>query len=185
MLTNIVHQIILGNSPEEIEKCKEWENNHRYGWRYILWTGKDLESINPFLLNKAKNDEERKILYSYEIMREYGGWYIDSRTKFIKSLDTISDINARAFLVPKSGWRFTPYIFAAELHHSLLPDIFDSLTRSMNKEETSDRCGVNFFHKTSMFYTTKRELPQDYFFPFLGKVTENAIGTLDIDRILS
>lgn len=187
MLTNIVHQIILSNSPEEIKKCKEWEENHnKLGWSYKLWTEKDLEDISHPLLKKAENVEERKLISAYLIIKQFGGWHIDSRTKFLKHLDTISDINARAFLVPKQGWRFTPYVFAAELHHSLLDDIIDSLERSLDKYKTlTDRCGINFFHKIAMFYVTKKELPQDYFFPFLGKVTENAIGTLDIDRILS
>lgn len=94
IIPKIIHQIWLG--PLEIpEKYKEytasWKNLHS-DWEYKLWREKDIENWNfasKDLYNKASSYQEKSDILRYEILKKFGGLYIDLDYRALKSFDKL------------------------------------------------------------------------------------------------
>ncbi len=77
-----VHQIWIGPKPFP-EKYKKWQKTWQSipGWRYKLWTDKDVEQfpfINKDLYDQEKNIGARADILRMEILYREGGLYIDT-----------------------------------------------------------------------------------------------------------
>lgn len=90
-IPKVVHHIWLGSSLPE--KCKilrdTWLLNHP-GWKFILWTDKDVEKFgmeNKALFDASNNWGEKSDIWRYEIIWRYGGLYVDTDFESIKPMD--------------------------------------------------------------------------------------------------
>lgn len=94
LIPKVIHQIWVGPKkiPERyLESSKSWKSLHP-GWRYKLWTDKDVERwsfYNKDLYNKASSYQERADILRYEILYRYGGVYVDFDMTALKSFDDL------------------------------------------------------------------------------------------------
>ncbi len=83
----IIHQIWFGKASKCPKAVKEWEKYQLNGWKYHLWTEKDMEAIQAFayrdsveLIRECLKDENwwaASDILRYELMRAIGGIYVD------------------------------------------------------------------------------------------------------------
>lgn len=83
----IVHQIWLGSEvPEKYhEWMKSWANLQ--GWEYKLWTDQDVKKMtlyNQEVYEKSTNYGEKSDILRLEILKNYGGLYVDVDFECIK-----------------------------------------------------------------------------------------------------
>ena len=81
-IPKIIHQIWVGDSPMP-EHYKPWIKTWQSipGWRYKLWTDKDVETyplINKELYYQEKNMAARADILRLEILMREGGLYVDT-----------------------------------------------------------------------------------------------------------
>ena len=110
MIPKIIHQIWFGDQDLRPKKLmKEWETLNP-GWEYWLWTEKEVKDYFPELENQNHYDELPKLyetlkaqgnpnirphhylagrsdVVRYEILYEYGGFFIDADAKCLRPLD--------------------------------------------------------------------------------------------------
>jgi len=95
-IPKIIHQIWLGPRPISKEyqaNSQKWQELHP-GWTYKLWRETDVEQWNfpsKDLFNKASSYQEKSDILRYEILRKYGGLYVDMDYTPIKSFDEIHE----------------------------------------------------------------------------------------------
>ena len=91
IIPKIIHQIWLGGEvPEKFLKLTEsWKKMHPE-WEYKLWTDEDVETF-PFINEKAffaaTNYGMKADILRYEILRAYGGLYVDIDFECLKPMD--------------------------------------------------------------------------------------------------
>lgn len=95
----IFHQIWIGPRPFPA-KYKKWQKTWQTmpGWKYKLWTDKDLEDfpfVNRDLFLKEKNMGARADILRMEILYQEGGVYIDTDFECLKP--EVFDILNRAY----------------------------------------------------------------------------------------
>lgn len=81
-IPQVFHQIWIGTKPLP-QKYKMWQKKWLSvpGWRYKLWTDKDVEKLNLFnkdIYFKEKNLGARADILRIEILYRFGGVYIDT-----------------------------------------------------------------------------------------------------------
>lgn len=88
----LIHQIWIGPNPLP-EKYKSWSKswikNHP-NWQYKLWGNNDLDEFNlkdNLAYQSATNWGQKSDILRYEILKKYGGLYIDTDFESIKSLE--------------------------------------------------------------------------------------------------
>jgi mannosyltransferase OCH1-like enzyme len=93
-IPKIIHQIWIGKEvPKElINFQKSWQIMHPT-WEYRLWTQHDIPSMqlrNRMYIEQAQNPAEKADLLRYEILYQYGGFYVDMDFQSLQPLDTLN-----------------------------------------------------------------------------------------------
>lgn len=89
MIPKIIHQIWLGDQSLRPVKLMETWKKVNPGWEYKLWTEENL----PILVNQKHFDNYgnnyvgKANILRYEILKQFGGFYIDADSKALKPLD--------------------------------------------------------------------------------------------------
>jgi len=89
----IIHQIWLGSEmPQELKKyTATWLQKHaKGGWRYKLWTDKDVENFNLYnkdIFDRETNFGAKSDIFRYEILYRHGGVYVDTDFECLRALD--------------------------------------------------------------------------------------------------
>ena len=142
----IFHQIWVGPKPFP-EKYKKWQKTWQTmpGWRYKLWTDKDLDDfpfVNRDLFLKEKNMGARADILRMEILYQEGGVYIDTDFECLKP--EIFDILNRAYdfytgITPLDGeiCLFGKWV---DSKHSR-PSNFKGFIENRRKVKTPKSCG--------------------------------------------
>lgn len=95
-IPKIIHQIWLGSPvPEKFYKAMQSWKSHHPDWTYKLWTDKDIPSFrmeNRDLFKAAPNYGMKSDLLRMEILKRYGGLYIDVDQFCIKPHDIFHHI---------------------------------------------------------------------------------------------
>lgn len=99
MIPKTIHQIWLGNKPipeEEIQYQEAWVRLHP-DWQFRLWTEKELgvlqfqnevlQSVHKNLLKDACHFGQQANIYRLELLRKYGGLYVDTDTEPLKNIE--------------------------------------------------------------------------------------------------
>lgn len=93
-IPKIIHQIWIGPSPlpKLYEKYqKSWKIYHP-DWVFKLWTDKDLENLdleNRDLFEKAPSYQEKADILRYEILKKFGGLYLDVDHLCLQNFDEL------------------------------------------------------------------------------------------------
>lgn len=99
-IPKIIHQVwIGGNMPQQEQerccqvKCFAQDNN----WEYILWTENDIDKLSEFKniyeFNHTQNNGQKSDIIRIQILKEYGGVYIDTDFILLKMFDELLDLD--------------------------------------------------------------------------------------------
>lgn len=92
-IPKIIHQIWLGSPlPKKFEVMTQtWKDFHP-DWQYILWTEDMVSNLeNQKLYESAKNYGMKSDILRYEILKRFGGVYVDIDYECLKPLDPIHE----------------------------------------------------------------------------------------------
>jgi mannosyltransferase OCH1-like enzyme len=148
-----IHQIWLGGElPDKyksfIESWKTWNPDYEYR----LWTDKDADSFGferPDVYYGSNNMGTRSDYFSYEILRKYGGLYIDVDFECLKPFDDL------LFLKFFTSVAYDPKL---EIYHGLMASvpnhpILDSCVRDI--VPYSGENGEKIMGSTGPYHLTK------------------------------
>jgi mannosyltransferase OCH1-like enzyme len=98
-IPRIIHQIWIGdNMPDKDKKMTEQvQTNMGEGWRYHLWTEKDIKERLPEFKNYEQynltpNPGQKSDLLRAQILHEYGGVYLDTDFIMVKPFNELLDL---------------------------------------------------------------------------------------------
>jgi mannosyltransferase OCH1-like enzyme len=92
-IPRIIHQVWLGGElPQEYRRFTEsWQRFHP-DWKYILWLDKDAEEFpmqNREFFEASNSLGQKSDIFRYEILRKYGGLYVDTDFECLKPFDDL------------------------------------------------------------------------------------------------
>ena len=90
MIPKIIHHIWLGPKPmpEEFVRYGETWRKHHPEWVMWLWTDNNLPPlVNQDLYARGAHYSEKSDIIRYEVLNEFGGFYVDTDFECLKPLD--------------------------------------------------------------------------------------------------
>lgn len=94
LIPKIIHQIWIGPKPLDSRlkaMTESWIQKHPK-WKYKLWINSDLENFeleNIRAFESSQNWGSKADIFRYEILKKYGGVYVDIDFECLKALDEI------------------------------------------------------------------------------------------------
>ncbi len=145
-IPRVLHRVWLGDSalPEQFRRYGDTWVAHHPGWDFRLWTDTEV-SKSPFSDAVARGGwpSERSNLLRYEVLRRFGGVYIDTDVECLKPIDPLLvDVDLMAaWEIP--GKRMGNAVLASTPGHPLLDRIIQEAHRLLgeNPSEHSTRTG--------------------------------------------
>ncbi len=190
-----IHQIWLGPAlpPPLFAAWKKTIIDLHPGWEYLLWTDKDIQSLNLYnktLYHNSKNYGERSDIARYEILYRFGGVYLDVDFECIKSLKDFHYLYEfyTAILPLDCKSSLTNGIIGSIPGHPILREVITSLVHNTQAKTILEKTGPQHFEKA--FWRVAPSYPQriiafpaSFFFPlnkFQGAahLTQEQIKTL-------
>jgi mannosyltransferase OCH1-like enzyme len=197
-IPKIIHQVWVG--PGEIPAIykyyqKTCQDLHP-DWEYKLWTDKevnDWDFDNKDLYNNTRNYAEKSDILRHQLLKDFGGVYIDLDIKCLIPLDPLHYLYDAYFGLefPTAEWGrpiIAPGIMASKANHKIVKNILTRIRKSWHKIEEDFDNGLiisnnRIFHQigilrsmapvTDVFLedTTLEDnviaLPATYFYPLI------------------
>lgn len=94
LIPRVIHRIWLGENPmpEEFERYGETWREHHPEWEMRLWTDDNLPPSDLLdALEESKRQVSRSILLRYELLRQFGGVYVDTDMECLRSIEPLLD----------------------------------------------------------------------------------------------
>lgn len=178
LVPKIIHQIWIGNEPFP-EKYKfivdKWRTMHPW-WDYKLWDDTAIAALeleNKEFYTAGANPGEKSDIARYEILKRFGGVYVDTDFECIKSFDDL--ISKVDFCMAVEPVTTSPACLGnaciiAAPHHPILCALVDEIKNHRMHRNTVQRTGP--WYATTVFtqyveritpYTVI--LPSIYFYP--------------------
>jgi mannosyltransferase OCH1-like enzyme len=158
-IPKIIHQIWLGgNVPEKYEKFMQSWKFYNPDYKYKLWTDKDVNDIfitKRSILEACPNQGMKSDLLRYEILKQYGGVYIDVDFECIRPLDDL--LNLKFFCGLGYGDVFVLYIgiIASIPNHPIIQTCIDDLDTPYRGHDAMEIMhGSGPYHFTKCFLKT-------------------------------
>lgn len=192
-IPKIIHQIWLG--PKKLpKKYSLWGETWRKfnpSWKYKLWTDnelKDFPLVNQELFDQASNYGFKSDIARYEILRKFGGIYVDTDFECLKPIpndllkyDFVSCIIFREF----------PIINNAMIMSKIKSSFIDQLINNINlknelkvPQDTLKASGPVYLSNQyfSLSNNEKKKcliLPSNYFYPYPSFLLNNSKNVSD------
>lgn len=89
MIPKVLHQIWIGNREPPLALMNEWKERafSTPGWEYVLWSENSRKWEFQHLMDQIKEVPGKTDIMRYEILRAFGGIYIDADTELLRPLD--------------------------------------------------------------------------------------------------
>lgn len=185
-IPKIIHQIWLGGEmPQKYKEfAKSWKKYHP-DYQYKLWTDKDVNDIfitRRNLFDKATNLGMKSDILRYEILKQYGGIYVDTDFECIKPLDTFGYLDFYTGVGYDTEVQLYIALIGTVPNHPIIQATIDSLgpIYTGNKgSQIMNITGANTF--TQAFFDTVTNdtkgvvaFPTPYFYPYPNNVRGQA-----------
>lgn len=88
-IPRIIHQIWMGPLEPPLEAMKSWQELHP-DWEYRLWNEDNIPKLqNQEAFDLSDNYPQKSDILRYEILKRFGGVYIDSDEYCLKPIDVL------------------------------------------------------------------------------------------------
>jgi mannosyltransferase OCH1-like enzyme len=95
LIPRILHQIWLGAEPfpDEFVPYRQSWTEHHPSWELMLWTEENLPTDlrRPEVLEVLRNPAERSDILRYDLLRTFGGVYVDTDFECLRSIEALID----------------------------------------------------------------------------------------------
>jgi len=184
-IPKIIHQIWLGSDvPEAFEPLMQsWTEMHLgHGWRYKLWTDKDVAAFgltNQQFYDQTDNFGVKSDLLKWEIVYRYGGVYVDMDYECLRPLDILHytyDFYVGIQPLDTQLVQLGAALFGAYPGHPILKHCIDTIKDDWHKKGAPSKSGPVHFTR-SFFATAGKDghrdiaLPASYMYPLGCKET--------------
>jgi mannosyltransferase OCH1-like enzyme len=173
-----IHQIWLGSDlPDKFKKFTESWKVLNPDWEYKLWTDNDVNTIKITkrrLFDFASNLGMKSDILRYEILKQFGGIYVDTDFECLKSFDDL--INLEFFTGVSYDDVFVNYmgIIGSIPNHLIINACVNSMETLYNggrARNIMNLTGPYYFTRCFNSEVTKETkgvvtFPMDFFYPF-------------------
>lgn len=172
-----IHQIWLGSElPEEYRKFTDsWKFFHP-DWEYKLWRDSDVIGFNMIRrveYDKATNQGMKSDILRYEILRQFGGIYVDTDFECLKSFNDLMYLDFFTSLSYDLEMQLYIGLIASIPNHPVITKCVESLTTSYRGDSSSViMSNTGAYHFTKCFLSQIKEnangvvaFPMDFFYP--------------------
>lgn len=170
MIPKILHQVWIGPDPvpnDLILYRNEWLRNHE-NWTHFFWTEENLPTnfIRNEAYDKLRVPAARADIIRLEVLRVFGGVYLDLDMEYRKSLDSLPLENDFLVCELKPLGRINNAFIASIKNHPILSKALHKMRPNMAEEYEKSSTGPLYLNQ---IITESREqvsiLPWHYFYP--------------------
>lgn len=139
-IPKIIHQVWVGGSeiPAILKYYQKTCRDLHPDWEYKLWTDKEVDEWdfeNKDLYNNTRNYAEKSDILRHQILKDFGGVYLDMDIKCLKPLDPLHYLYDAYFGLefPVAHWGrpiIAPGIMASSPHHKVVTNVLTSIRNS-------------------------------------------------------
>jgi inositol phosphorylceramide mannosyltransferase catalytic subunit len=128
-IPRIFHRTWFGGPmPRELAEYGDTFLRHHPGWRFALWSERNLPRLrNQHLFDSAPSPAHKSDIARYEILYELGGIYVDADLECLRPFDTLLRDGATCFFVSDAPGEYGTAVLGAAPKHPL----FDALVREI------------------------------------------------------
>lgn len=173
-----IHQIWLGGPVPDVYKkyMDSWKTMHP-DWEYKLWTDKDNIQIKAKrLFVSAHNPAMKSDIMRYEILRQFGGLYVDTDFECLKPFDDLMFLDFFAGISYDSVLQLYNGLIASVPNHPIMNDCVnvDSDYHGNTPSQIMNATGPNYFTKCFLRSVVGHVVafPTEYFYPFPNNVRD-------------
>ena len=154
-IPKIIHQIWLGSPlPAEcLELQNTWKKFHP-DWEYHLWTDesiKNLPLINREIIEQTKNLGAKSDILRYEILYQFGGFYVDTDFECLKPFDDIHRLcDFYAGLLASPQPCLMNSLIGSSPNNEIIRTIIERLNTASKKNSPNE-----IFNETGPLYLTR------------------------------
>jgi hypothetical protein len=168
-IPQVVHRVWLGNArlPDELVLYGETWRRHHPGWKFKVWRDRDLRRLLPgSAVSRARHYTELSDLVRFEVLRRYGGLYVDTDVECLRPLDPLLQ-GERALLGYEKPGRVGSAVLAAVAGHPLFVDASRQARRTVGLgAKSADATGPYLLTVLVRDYPDVTILPQEAFYPY-------------------
>ena len=186
MIPKIIHQIWIGPDKKPDIWINTWKNDYLQqnpDYQYMFWGEEEIDNFplkNKHIYNQSRFYNEKSDIARYEILKHYGGIFIDADSLWINkpnnSLDKILDQSTSAFSAyePMNKTIIANGVIGFEKDHIILNNMIDFIHNNyfhLKSKHNRDRdvwrvTGTEVFTNiVNQFKLYTTILPSYYFFP--------------------
>ena len=174
-----IHQIWLGNNPMP-EKyhfyMSTWRDKHP-DWEYRLWTDADvckIPIVHKDIFNLAQNYGMKSDILRYEILKQYGGIYVDTDFECLHPLDDLLNLEFFTGIGFDKELQLYIGLIGSVAGHPIIRDCANTLCTYYSRHKGSiihNATGANHFTKCFLQNTNESTkgvvaFPMDFFYPY-------------------
>jgi mannosyltransferase OCH1-like enzyme len=149
-----IHQVWIGGKmPDEYQRFSDSWQKHHPGWEYKLWGDRDASEFgmhNKAFFDAAPTNGQKSDIFRYEILRRYGGIYIDTDFECLKPFDDLMYLNFFTSSGYTGNLELYIGIIACVPNHPIIESCVLDMKGVHNYNTTMD-----VFNTTGSYYFTK------------------------------
>lgn len=177
-IPKIIHQIWIGGPLPEafVQLCESWKYYHiNRGWLYKLWTDEDVSQLklyNQRFFNENATPGVRSDLMKWEIVYNFGGFYLDVDYECLQQLDSLLCYDFVTAVQPLDSFfvQLGAAFFGAHPKHPILKHCIETVKDDWHHKGAPKKTGP--VHFTKSFYKVAGRngkvdiaLPPTHFYP--------------------
>ena len=143
-----------------------WRRHHP-GWKFKVWRDRDLRRLLPgSAVSRARHYTELSDLVRFEVLRRYGGVYVDTDVECLRPLDPLLQ-GERALLGYERPGRVGSAVLAAVAGHPFFVDASRQARRTVGLgADSADATGPYLLTVLVRDHPDVTILPQEAFYPY-------------------
>ncbi|MGI8439959.1 MAG: glycosyltransferase family 32 protein [Thermoleophilaceae bacterium] len=167
MIPRIVHRIWLGPNPMPEEHAAYGESwaHHHPAWEMRLWTDEDLPGLSTPLLERARNLVERADILRIELLRRFGGVYVDTDFECLRPIDPLLE-NVGIFAARVNEERINNAILGSTAGHPAWDRVLATIDERMGSIEGHGAAGAPAIQWTVAEEPDYVAFPPELFYPY-------------------
>lgn len=185
LIPKIIHQIWLGgNPPENCQKFVSELKQIHPDWEYKLWNNDniDFELENRDIFDQASNLGQKSDILRCEILKKYGGIYLDLDFFTIKSFDELRGCDFFIGIVYDREPNLSNSIMGSSANNPLINELlkFNKGALSGDVMQIIDSTGPHHITRAFFKYLPTMDtivaFPNSYFYPFPNFPRDRVLG---------
>ncbi len=182
-IPRIIHQIwVGGNIPPHLKDLSEqWKNICKSnGWEYYLWDDTNINIFPNENIGKTKNFGQKSDILRYDILKKYGGIYVDIDFVPVKIFD---DLVLKTNFFAGIAFGKDPVLFNGLIGTVPDGDLINDLCKidKINDKDAEEIMATTGpYYLTVKFFNSKDDVvayPFTYFYPYSNRKWDRDKGT--------